>query len=61
MIGEYICNYLLRMGSFVGGPVAGLKGAMNIRELGSIFLVRYVVCRLALSPAFVKSMLMDIM
>ena len=61
MIGEYICNYLLRTGVICGGPVAGLKGAMNIGELGSVFLVRYVVCRLALSPAFVESILADIM
>ena len=60
MIGEYICNYLLRTGLFVSGPVAGLKSAMNIEELESIFLVRYVVCQLALSPAFVESMLVDI-
>jgi len=31
-------------GSFVGGPVAGLKGAMNIGGLGSVFLVKYIVC-----------------
>ncbi|PKY15545.1 hypothetical protein GLOIN_2v1478935 [Rhizophagus irregularis DAOM 181602=DAOM 197198] len=38
---------------FVGGPAIGLKVAMNIGKLESVFLVMFVISQLALNPAFV--------
>jgi hypothetical protein len=45
----------------VGVLVIGLKGAMNIGRLESVFLARFVIYQLALSQAFAESMLVDIM
>ena len=45
----------------VGVPATGLKGAMNIGKLESVFLVVYVASRLALNLVFVENMLVDIM
>ena len=45
----------------MGGPAVGLKDALNIGKLGSVFLVGFVVHRLALNLAFVENMLMGIM
>jgi hypothetical protein len=45
----------------VGGLAVGSKDALNIEKLGSVFLVGFVVSRLALNPAFVGNMLVGIM
>jgi hypothetical protein len=45
----------------VGGPAVGLKDALNIGKLESVFLVGFVVSQLALNPAFAGNMLMGIM
>jgi hypothetical protein len=45
----------------VGVPAIGLKDAMNIGRLKSVFLVRFVVSQLAQNLAFAENMLIVIM
>jgi hypothetical protein len=45
----------------VDGPAIGLKVALNIGRLRSVFLARFVVSQLALNLAFVENMLIVIM
>ena len=45
----------------VGRLAIGLKVAMSIEKLESVFLVMFVISQLALNPTFVESMLVGIM